>query len=425
MRNVQAKFFFISLLIFSINEPDSTFSQGNLVIVGGGLEANNGSVFTQLIDLAGGAGTASFAVIPSAGGAPMQSFVYFRSELISYGVKPENIHLIPVALMDDDSTRDVNESEWKNNGNELRLADLVRKCSAVWFTGGDQQRTMKTLVLPDGSQTPVLTAVWDVYRTGGVIGGTSAGAAIMSEAMICGGNSLGALIHGVISDYQGDDFPDSNGVLMSRGLGFFPGGIVDQHFQVRSRIGRLAVALMKGKPRFNLGFGIDENTALIYFGKKHLVMVAGASGVTILNSKDARISYVQDLPRIENITVNYLEQGDSFNIINGKITAAVDKKPTRGIERFRIENSSQTGILSSHSVDFYDLITTYLMDQKEADKVENISFYSQNSGFMVTFSKTPSSEVFYLDLPDCKDQYSVTNIRMDIIPVEVSIKPIK
>lgn len=417
--------FYISLLILSIIGSYSTFSQGNLVIVGGGLEANNKHVFNQLIDLAGGAGTASFAVIPSAGGAPMQSFVYFRSELISYGVKPENIHLIPVALMDDDSTREVNESEWKNNGNDPRLADLVRKCSAVWFTGGDQMRTLKTLVLPDGGHTPVLTAVWDVYRSGGVIGGTSAGAAIMSEAMICGGNSLGALTHGVISDYQGDDFPDGDGVLMSRGLGFFPGGIVDQHFEVRSRIGRLSLALMKEKPGTNLGFGVDENTALIYFSKKNLVTVAGASGVTLLNSTDARISYVQDLPRIENLMVSYLEEGDSFDISTGKITAAAGKILTRGNERFSKQDATQTGILSGYSADFHDLITSGLIDQKDAEKVENISFYNQHSGFMVTLSKTPFSEGFYLKLPDSKGRYTVTNIRMDIAPVQVSVTPIK
>ena len=156
------------------------------MIVGGGLEANNKSVFQQLIRLSGGVEKAVIAVIPSASATPMQSYVYFRNILISYGIKPGNINLVPVALIDDDSTKDVDESKWKENGNDPRVAELVRKCTAVWFSGGDQARTMKTLVRANGSHTPVLDAVWQVYLSGGVIGGTSAGAAIMSEVMIGG-----------------------------------------------------------------------------------------------------------------------------------------------------------------------------------------------------------------------------------------------
>ncbi|MCX6267366.1 MAG: hypothetical protein NTW16_08430 [Bacteroidetes bacterium] len=80
---------------------------GSLVIVGGGLEPNNKSIFNQMITLAGGAEKASFAVIPSAGGSPVQSYAYFRSELISYGIHPGNIYLIPVAMIDDDSTKEM------------------------------------------------------------------------------------------------------------------------------------------------------------------------------------------------------------------------------------------------------------------------------------------------------------------------------
>lgn len=398
-------------------------SKGSLVIVGGGLEANNTSVFNQMIFLAGGAGNASFAVIPSAGGAPVQSFMYFRSELISYGVKSENIHLIPVAVIDDDSTKDVNESEWKDNGNDPVLASLVRSCSAVWFTGGDQLRTIQTLVRPDGSKTPVLEAVWDVFRSGGMVGGTSAGAAIMSEAMIGGGNSIGALTHGVITKYEGDDFPEADGVLMTKGLGFFPLGIVDQHFNKRGRIGRLVVALINEKPKFTMGFGVDENTALIYLGKENRLTVAGSAGVTIINSADTRITYAKTLPVIENLAVSYLDEGDVFDISTGSIISASDKKPTRGNEYYKVQNPGQAGILSGYTNTFSDLITVNLIDNKNADTIRNLSFCNQNSGFLVTLSKTPASAGFYCDRPSAGDKYTVTGIRMDITPVNVSVTP--
>ncbi len=412
-----------TIFLISSVSNSQTPSKGSLVIVGGGLEASNKSIFNQMIDLSGGTDKAVFAVIPSAGGAPVQSFMYFRSELISYGVKPENIHLIPVALMDDDSTKVVNESAWKDNGNNPRLAKMVRECSAVWFTGGDQLRTMKTLIRPDGSKTPVLEAVWDVFNAGGVVGGTSAGAAIMSEAMIAGGNSIGALTHGVVTGYEGDDFPESDGVLMTKGLGFFPLGIVDQHFNKRARIGRLAVALMHEKPRFNLGFGVDENTALIYIGSKNLVKVAGAAGVTLINASNARISYVQNLPEIENLVVSYLDEGDSYNISTGIIMPADDKKPTGGKEYYHIKNPGQAGILSGYSNSFQDLITVNLIDNKDADTIHNLSFYNQDSGFLVTLCKTSQSAGFHVERPVEGDKYTATGIRMDIIPVHISVTP--
>jgi len=418
-KNKSLLFFLASLLSLSAN--CQSLPSGSLVIVGGGLERTNKSIFSRMIDLAGGPEKATFAVIPSASGVAIQSWVLFRKALISYGVKPDNIHLIPVAMADDDSTKDVNESTWSNNGNDTVLASKVRACTAVWFTGGDQLRTIKTLVKPDGSNTPVLDAVWEVFRTGGVVGGTSAGAAIMSEAMIGGGNSLGALTHGVISGYKGDDFPEGDGLLMAKGLGFFPLGMVDQHFNTRARIGRLCVALMHEKKKFDTGFGIDENTALIYIGKQKLLQVAGTSGVTIINTSDADLSYVQKLPVIQNLKVSYLEDGDAYDIITKKIIPAEEKKPTRGNEYYKIENPGQAGVLSGYSGSFRDLITVNLMDNKSADKVQNISFYKKDSGFRVTLSKNEESTGYYTDKPNGDDRYTISNVRMDITPVQIEI----
>ncbi len=413
------------ILHYSNASVAQNFPSGNLVIAGGGLEDNNKNVYNQLIDMAGGAYKATFAVIPSASGVAVQSFVSFRKVLISYGVNPVNIFLIPVAMVDDDSTSAVDESTWSNNGNDPSLAETVRKCSAVWFTGGDQTRTTKTLFLSDGTKTPVLEAVWEVYNAGGVVGGSSAGAAIMSETMIGGGNSLGALTHGVITDYQGDDFPESNGVLLTKGLGFFPFGIVDQHFDQRGRIGRLIVALLHEKNRFNIGFGVDENTALIYIGKQKELKVAGASGVTFINTAEVIYTNNVGLPNIENLIVSRLEDGDSYDLTTGTIIPAEGKKSTIGNEYYNIENPGQAGILSGYSSEFRDLLTVNLMDNKGASIVQNLSFYDQLNGFQVTLSKTMNSKGFYTDQPDGEDHYTIANVRMDITPVQVAVIPRK
>ncbi|MEI6456145.1 MAG: cyanophycinase [bacterium] len=415
--------FVVSLFFLTIESICQTQPAGNLVIVGGGLEADNKSVYQQLITFAGGAENAKFAVVPSASGVPMQSYVSFRNILISYGLKPENIFLIKVALVDDDSTSDVNESEWKNGGSDIQQASLLSKCSAVWFTGGDQIRTMKTLYLPDGSQTPVLKAVWDVYRLGGVIGGTSAGAAIMSGVMIGGGTSLAALKNGMITNYQGDDFPEDQGVLVTKGLGFFPHGIVDQHFNARARFGRLTVALVNNKQQGSLGFGVDENTALIYNGKQNKIYVAGAAGVTIFDASGVRISYVQKLPFIENIAVNYLSEGDSYSFATGIVTPAKGKISTSEREPKNDSYSGQDGILSPYKKTLRDLIVK-LAEVSLKDPVSDVTGLGPETGFQITLRKTKSSEGFYAEKQHYGDRYTVKNILMDITPVHISATPI-
>jgi len=417
--NKFTKLFISFLFLLSYGSSSQSLNRGSLVIVGGGLEHTNKSIFNQMILLAGGAEKATFAIIPSASGTPVQSYEYFKNILISYGINPENIHLVKIAVMDDDSTTDVNESDWKDNGNDPQLAELIRKCAVVWFSGGDQARTIKTLVRPDGSKTPVLVAVWDVYRNGGVIGGTSAGAAIMSEVMIGGGSSIAALTHGVIRNFTGDDFPDSLGVMVSGGLGFFPNGLVDQHFNARARIGRLAVALMNDR-KVPLGFGVDENTALIYHSKQNTMQVAGAAGVTILNPSKARISYVQQLPVIENLDLSYLEEGDTYDFATGTVKPAEGKKPTKGKEHYSEPYPGQSGILSSYTPGFRDLYTEYLIDNKVTDTIQNITLLNHARGFRLSLFKTKVSGGFCTEKSRHGYRYTVLNIGMDIIPVQIS-----
>lgn len=416
----------VLLLIFliSITGFSQQLPQGSLVIVGGGLEADNKSVFNQLIELSGGADKAVFSVIPSASGVATQTWVYFSKVLISYGVKAENIHLIPIAMADDDSTTDINEASWSKNATKPELAEIVRKSTCVWFSGGDQLRTMKTLLNADGSRTPVLEAVWDVFNRGGVVGGTSAGAAIMSEPMIGAGNSMGALRNGVKTNFEGEDFPESDGVLLTHGMGFFPLGMVDQHFNARARLARLVMVMMHGNNATRPGFGVDENTALIYLGKQKQLKVAGAAGVTLVDARKATMVYRQNQPSVDNIMLSYLDEGDIYDIETGKIIPAPGKKPTRNNEYYNTANPAQAGMFSGTATGFLNLITVSLIDNKAVEKVTNLNFTDSNHGFQVTLSKTPESKGFYTDKPDGNDHYTVTDIRMDITPVLISVTPL-
>ncbi len=123
--------------------------------------------------------------------------------------------------------------------------------TAIWFAGGNQN-----LVTDAYLGTQVGRMFHTVLRRGGVIGGTSAGAAVMSQAMIAGGQTEPA---------------------MSTGLGFLPGTIIDQHFRKRNREDRLNLALQL-RPG-HVGIGIDESTALIVHGRS--IEVLGDSDVTL------------------------------------------------------------------------------------------------------------------------------------------------
>ena len=131
----------------------------------------------------------------------------------------------------------------------------LRTATAVWFVGGQQSRLADAYVGTDVEQE--LSAL---LRRGGVIGGTSAGAAIQSRLMIARGNPQAVLM---------------------QGLDLLPWTIIDQHFKVRHREPRLT-AVLKDHPGY-VGFGIDEDTAMLVEGRR--IRVVGKSSVTVCLSK--------------------------------------------------------------------------------------------------------------------------------------------
>lgn len=406
---------FLSANLFAQDMPN-----GNLVIVGGGLETDNKEIFNPLIQLAGGTENAVFAVIPVAGSSPVQSFQIFRNALIHYGVAEKNIHLIHLSLVDDDSTTQTNEALWNDNATNRDEAEMVRNATAVWFTGGDQMRIVRTLVLADGSKSPVLEAVWEVYNKGGVIGGTSAGAAIMSNPMIGRGNSLFALTHDTIAGFDEKLHDDSDTLFVTNGLGYFPFGMVDQHFHQRGRIGRLATAMIQERKQYTRGFGIDENTALIYIAAKKQLKVAGASGVTILDISDVKVSKSLNYKSIENLNISWLENGDCYDLLTKTIIPASEKTPL-------YETSGQTtgirftsGSFSTYTIGFKELITEHLFEGTNQSMIEDVNIIDNKAAYLLRFAKKPATKAFRN-----KDAWTITDVRLDIVPVQINISPMK
>ena len=127
---------------------------------------------------------------------------------------------------------------------------------------------------------------------GGVIGGSSAGAAIMSRIMIARGDDEGALTLPLYTDVRAwQDHSEGfspEPLLISRGLGFLPHGIVDQHFNRRARLQRLMAAMEASNEA--QGFGISEDTALEVSLPDGTFRVLGSAYVMHLTRKDGRFT---------------------------------------------------------------------------------------------------------------------------------------
>jgi cyanophycinase len=209
---------------------------GTLVIGGGSMADENEAFWGRMIELAGERG---IAVLPTASGVPYESGPGTVQECFqAHGGR---------AWMIDVTT------QTPANAESEALAASIERSGGVFFTGGVQSRIAATLIREDASRTPVLDAVWRVLNQGGVVGGTSAGAAMQCNPMINGGSSADSLLTGV--DPTGD-----TGVGLEPGLGFFPWGLIGQHHIQRGRVGRMIIALQESGLRF--GYGIDENSAI-------------------------------------------------------------------------------------------------------------------------------------------------------------------
>lgn len=197
-------------------------------------------------------------------------------------------------------------------------ADLIKKASLIFFTGGDQLRITSLI-----GGTLVYDALKEAYEKGVFIVGTSAGASVMSDTMIVQGND--------------EDSPRKCTLKMSPGLGLIKDVIIDQHFAQRGRIGRLLTGIAQN-PEV-LGIGIDENTAIIV-NREGLVEVVGESAVYFIDGSSITYSNVSELNAEEvlsmhNVKLHILTDGDKFNLI---------KKLPFEEEKFNYEDNTKENI---------------------------------------------------------------------------------
>lgn len=368
----------------------SGLQPGDLVIAGGAVEPSNAGIYEAFLN-ARPDGRPGIVIIAGASGVPQQSFDAARDTLVRHGAKDADIRLLPLALLDDPATADVDESTWSDGGQDEALVELVGSAGAVWFTGGDQARL--EILLPEDSI--VLAALRRAHAFGSVVGGTSAGAAIMGNRMIARGDTITALL------------PDAGGeaLRVDRGLGFSGIPLVDQHFEERARLGRLVAALCTLAPMDRLGVGVDENTALHVSGP--VARIVGAGGVTLVDGRDAQCG-----DAIENMRVSVGGAGDAINLVTFSIGPAPWREVVGGNEAYDNEVFVGGGMAFPRR-QLGDLLGRELLDNRGADILERISV-SGDHQLHYRFGQDDQSLGWWGRDPSGRAGYTVSGVRFDI-----------
>jgi cyanophycinase len=419
MKQILIGFTSLLLMVMGAKAQASDTQTGALVIVGGALSSENEVVHKAFIERAKGGAEARFVIIPSASSSPTGSSESFRKTLIRYGVRPDLIEMVQLAVVDDRGTKDVDESKWANSANPIEIAKIAT-AGAIWFTGGDQARTTRLLLGDNGQDSPMLTMIRSRLKEGAVVGGTSAGAAIMSSTMIARGDSLRSLLSPALAKAEDSDM-DGGPLVMAQGLGFLPSSLVDQHFDRKARLGRLARALSLLPQASRLGFGIDEDTAFVVDLAHQKATALGAGGVSLIDARGARFSETKGRFQALALSLSYIGGGDSIDLVSLKITPQAYKKPTKGHEYYDHPAMNGGGMaVPNNRVD--EALGVDLVDNSTVSEIKRISFDGEGSGVVYRFSETSNTEGWFGSDATGKARYVISQVKFDILPVTVIIK---
>lgn len=255
--------------------------RGSLIIVGGGDTPS--LVQERLVELAGGPGQARIAVLPMAS----TKFDEEAREVID-DLKQLKVEAVLVNISREEAKME-------------STAKALEAFTGYWFLGGDQLRLAAMLL-----GTRALETIERRFHEGAVVGGTSAGAAVMSNAMLTGRGRR-------LKDPEAAELRKiARGMAdVALGFGFFPGAIVDQHFMQRARYNRLLSAVLD-HPQL-LGVGIDEETALLV-RPDGIWEVLGSHYVKIFDARRARILEDDDaLAGATDIRMHILPAGSLYH----------------------------------------------------------------------------------------------------------------
>jgi len=276
----------VGLLLWGVQcDSEAVVQKGHLVIIGGGKRPD--SIMEKIVEL-GGASKARIVIVPNASSQPFETARYQQKQFQALGPESVEYILCTRATVDADS-------------NLQKLADAT----VVFFSGGDQRRLTRDLL-----NTQLLEEIRTVYQRGGVISGTSAGAAVMSRIMITGDEWINE-----DSDRAFSSIMPGN-IAHTEGFAFVSNAIIDQHFIKRRRNNRL-ISLVLENPDL-IGIGIDESTAIVV-KPDDIFTVLGVNTVLIYDARQANAISTDEVGNFSatNIQMHLLQFGQSFDIRKG------------------------------------------------------------------------------------------------------------
>lgn len=268
--------FFLVFLAFNFTFSQNT--KGKLFIIGGGSRPD--FLVDRMIKEAGLKSGETVAIFPHASEEQDSSFYYAKQQF-----EKRNLKALDCAFKKDE----------KLSPSKL---DSLKTAKLIYIGGGDQVRFMEII----NSNPEVKNLLKSAYRTGKMIAGTSAGAAVMSEVMITG-NQL------KYKDYENTfDNIEIKNVETKQGLGFIKTAVIDQHFVVRSRYNRL-LSLIIENPTYK-GIGIDEGTAILV--KNGSAEVVGRAQVIVFKNPKQSKKLNGDKLGAKGITLDIYLNGEKF-----------------------------------------------------------------------------------------------------------------
>ena len=272
----------------SPSKVEENTPRGYIVAVGGAEDkVGPADILRRFLEVSGGK-RARIVIIPT---ASVLKDTGERYEKLFRGLGAKEAEAIPFAVREDA----LRENWFKK----------LESATGIFLTGGNQLRISSIL-----GGTPVAKAIRRLNARGVAVGGTSAGAAILSEHMIASGNE-GAT-------------PKMGMATLAPGFGLTNRVVIDQHFRQRDRLGRLLTALAFNP--FAVGVGLDEDTAA-FINPERKIEVVGTGGITIVDASALGHSSIASAETgkpicLTNVRLHILTNGGTYDLETRTATAA-------------------------------------------------------------------------------------------------------
>jgi cyanophycinase len=283
----------LSLLAVTLLTTVVAAQPGPLYVVGGGPQTD--AMVREFVDLAGGPGRARIVVLAMASASGARSGEAKAADLRALGAAAQNVWV----------TREQADLD--------SVAALLADATGIWFGGGDQNRLARIV-----RGTALERAIRARHAAGAVVGGTSAGAAVLSAIMITGDERRRGGSRPTSDSSAVNITIDRDNVVTDAGFALIENAVIDQHFVRRRRHNRLLSLVLERAP--HLGAGVDESTALVV-ERDGTWRVAGESVVVIYDARDAARS-TPDAPVLgaSGVRMHVLPAGGRFDPATGTAT---------------------------------------------------------------------------------------------------------